>query len=53
MEESLLSDTDRPHDLADHGGPGEAVGKSEAEQGAETQETPGSMETGTAEGMYR
>ncbi len=35
VEKPLLPDTDRPHDLPDHGGVGAAVGKSETEQGTE------------------
>ena len=52
MEKPLLPDTDRPYDLTDYRGVGEAVGKSETEQGAETPEAAGSMETGAAERMH-
>ena len=52
MEKPLLPDTNRPYDLADHRGVGEIMGKSEAEQGAETPEAAGSVETGAAERMH-
>lgn len=41
----------RAYDRPDSGGMGKPLGKGEAEQGTEAPETPGSMETGTAEGI--
>ena len=52
MEKPLLSDSDRPYDLPDHGSLGKAVGKGAAEQGAEAPEIIGVMERGTAERIH-
>ena len=41
----------RAYDRPDSGSMGKPLGKGEAEQGTEAPETPGSMETGTAEGI--
>ena len=54
MEEPLLSDSDWAYGFANHRSLGEAVGKGEAEQGAEAPEAAGGLETGTVGGMcYR